>query len=156
MPLTKFSRVKYVLKDDSAACVGSRRKLLNPANNYNLHLNDTIAQLLIGYPIRQEWPFENRWNILISRLVKSDLIVYDLMDKANLLLEKRKFYTKEKENQGFTVIELEDLAFAFAILGIGLAGATVIFFVEVWRGRRSSNWRNFVFISKSEELYKQH
>ena len=35
------------------------------------------------------------------------------------------------------VITLKDLAFTFAILGIGLAGATVVFFVEVRKGRRT-------------------
>ena len=49
---------------------------------------------------------------------------------------KIKYKEKEKAHQKFQVITLKDLAFAFKILGIGLAISTVVFFVEVWKGRK--------------------
>ena len=128
--------VRYVLKDDSAACVTERRHLVNVVNQHDLHLSDTIIQMPFTFVIRKNWPLEKRMNILLSRLVESNIIEYAFMKDSEVLLRKRKFYEKEKENQGFTVIALKDLAFAFAILGIGLAGATVVFFFEVWKERK--------------------
>ena len=57
------------------------------------------------------------------------------MKDIDFILTKQKSREEEKENQSFTNIELKDLLFAFAILGIRLAGATIVFFVEVWKGR---------------------
>ena len=58
------------------------------------------------------------------------------MKDTESVLMKQKIDGKEKENQTFTVIALKDLGFAFAILGIGLAIFTVVFFVDIWKGRR--------------------
>ena len=136
IPLVKRNCLKYVLKTDSAACFEQRRLLVRVANRYDLHLSKTIIQLPFTYAIRKNWPLEKRINMLTSRLVESNIIEYVFMNNPEVLLRKRKFYDREKENQSPTVIALKDLAFAFAILGIGLAGATVVFFVEVWKGRK--------------------
>ena len=47
------------------------------------------------------------------------------------MYDKVKFDKKEKGEQKFEVITLAQLAFAFAILGIGLAFSTVVFIVEI-------------------------
>ena len=133
--LDNFNCPKYVLGDNNAACVNERLYLINTASKFDLHLSDTIIQMFVAYLIREDWPIEKRFNILISRLVESNIIEYVFMKDLELILRKQKFFEEEKENQGFTVIVLEDLAFAFAILGIGLAGATVVFLAEVWKGR---------------------
>ena len=135
VPLKNFDCVNYVLKDDNAACVAERFFLTKVATEYNLHLSDTIIQSPVAYLIRKNWPLEKKTNLLISRLVESNIIEYSFIKYTDVLLGKRKLYEKEKETQGFTVIALKDLAFAFAILGIGLAVATVVFFIEVWKGR---------------------
>ena len=136
VPLAKLNCVENVLKDENGACVAERFWLTMVANEYDLHLSDTIIQSPVAYRIRENWPLKKRMNILISRLVESNIIEYVFTKYTNVLLRKHKIHEKEKEIQGFTVIALKDLAFAFAILGIGLAGATVIFFVEVWKGRK--------------------
>ena len=56
-----------------------------------------------------------------------------------MILRKNKFDEKHKDDQRFAVITLKELAFAFAILMIRLAGATFVFFVEVSKGRSSLN-----------------
>ena len=127
---------QYVLRDDSGACVGDRRYLVYIANKYDFHLGSTITQMFFSYVIRNDWPLEKRFNIIISQLVESNIIEDVAMKDFQLILRKQKFHEKEKENQGFTVIALKDLAFAFAILGSGLASATAVFFVEVWKGRK--------------------
>ena len=128
--------VQSVLKDDSAACVGDRRYLVHIAKKYNIHLSATIINMFIEYFIREDFPFKKRMHIRISRLVESNIIEYVSMKDVESILRKEKFYEKEKENQGFTYITLNDLSFAFAILGIGLAVATIVFFIEVWKGRK--------------------
>ena len=135
-PLPTFSCLKYVLENDSAACLLTRAYLLEISHEHDLHLSDTILQYFRGFCIRHDWPLEERWNILISRLVESNIIDHHRIRNVNLILEKQKVYQKEKENQGPKVIRLKDLVFAFTILGIGLVGATVIFFFEVWKGRK--------------------
>ena len=74
VPLTDSNCVKFILKHDSAACVQDRRELVKLANKYNLHLSDTITQAFLAFRIRKDWPLEKRWNILISRLVESNII----------------------------------------------------------------------------------
>ena len=136
VPLSDISCVNYVLRNDSVACLRKREMLHEISNKYDLHLSDTIFQKFRAFNIRKDWPLEKRWNILMSRLVESHTLHYYHGVKDNLILEKQKFYVKEKEYQDPKVITLKNLAFAFAILGIGLAGATVVFFVEVWKGRK--------------------
>ena len=136
VPIEDFDCVTSVLKDDAAACVDDKRFLVSKANRYDLHMSDTIIPMFVAYFIREDWPLETRFNTLISRLVETNIIGYVFMKDVEPILRKQKFYEKEKENQSFTVIALEDLAFAFAVLGIGLASATVVFFVEVWKGRK--------------------
>ena len=136
VPLDDFNCAQYVLQDDSAACLSLSHHLIDIAKKYNFHLSDTVIQLLIAYLIREDWPLEKRWNILISRLVESNIVESIVTNKFNSISRLLKLYEKEKENQGPTVIALKDLTFAFAILGIGLGGATVVFFVEVWKGRK--------------------
>ena len=136
VPLNAFNCTQYVLRDNAAACVNERRYLVYTANKFDLHLSDTMIQMFVAYLIREDWPLENRLNTLISRLVESNIVENAFMNDLELILRKQKFYEKEKENHGFTVIVLKDLAFAFAILGIGLAGATVVFFIKVWKGRK--------------------
>ena len=136
VPLEDFDCVKSVLKDNAAACVNDKRFLVSEANKYGLHMSDTIIPMFVAYLIREDWPLEMRLNTLISRLVETNIIEYVIRKDVEPILRKQKFHEKEKENQGFTAIALEDLAFAFSLLGIGLASATVVFFFEVWKGRR--------------------
>ena len=136
VPLSNPNCLQYVLKVDKAACVAERFWLTKVTNEYDLHLSDTIIQSPIAYFIRKNWPLEKRMNVFISRFVESNIIEYVSTKFTEVRLWKRKFYEKAKANQGFTVIALKDLVFAFVILGIGLAGATVVFFVEVWKGRK--------------------
>ena len=135
-PLPGFSCVEYVLRNNSAACLQIRTRLVKISNKYDLHLSDAIIRNFRAFFIRDDWPLEQKWNILISRLVESHLIEHFRKMKVSLILKKQKFYEKEKDNQGPTVIRLKDLAFAFAVFGIGLAGATVVFFFEVLKGRK--------------------
>ena len=136
VPIEDLDCVTSVLKDNAAACVNDKRFLISGANKYHLHMSNTIIPMFIAYLIREDWPLETRFNTLISRLVETNIIEYVFMKDVEAILRKQKFYEKERENQSFTVIELEELAFAFSLLGIGLASATVVFFVEVWKGRR--------------------
>ena len=136
VPLDDFRCVEYVLRNNSAACVRERRHLINIANKYHLHLSDKMMQGFTAFMIRKDWPVEERVNTVISRLLEGHIIEYVYMKEIESVLMKQKIDEKDKENQTFTVIALKDLGFAFAILGIGLAISTVVFFVEVWNGRR--------------------
>ena len=135
-PVADFNCVEYVLRDAAAACVGDKFDLVNRANEFDLNLSGTIIQRFLAYVIREDWPLEERLNILISRLVESNIIEYVFMRDLKLSLRKQKFHQQEKEKEGFTVIKLREMAFAFTILGIGWASATIVFFVEVWKGRK--------------------
>ena len=131
-----YSCTKYVLKDDSAACVGDRRYFAYIANKYDLHLSATKISISFAYFMRPDWPLQKRMNIMFSRLAQSNIIEYISMKEGGFIFNGEKFHVEEKENQGFTHIALKDLLFAFAILGIGLAGATIVVFVEVWKGTK--------------------
>ena len=136
VPLDNFYCVEYVLRDNSAACVNGRRYLVNIAQKYDLHVSNFVIQGFTGFIIRKDWPVEDRLNTVISRLFKGHIIHYVYMKDIDSVLMKQKIDEEEKENQTFTVIVLKDLGFAFAILGIGLAISTVVFVIEIWKGRR--------------------
>ena len=136
VPLEAFDCTEYVLRDDTAVCVRDGTKLVNIANKYDLHLSDTLVPGLFVYFVREDWPVEERWNAITSRLFQGNIIEHIFMEDSKLRWWKEKLAKKDKQNQSFTVIALEELVFAFAILGIGLAIATVVFIIEVWTGRR--------------------
>ena len=130
---------KYVFRDHAAACINDRNLLLNVASEYDLHLSDMLLPMFVVFMIREDWPFEKRFNTVISRLVEGSIIDHVTMKEFDLTLRKQKSNAKQNDNQSFTVITLKDLAFAFTILGIGLVGATAVFIVEIWKCRRSLN-----------------
>ena len=136
VPLNDFDCSKYVLRDNSAACVADRRHLVNIANKYDLHLSDMLMQAFVVFVIRKDWPVEERFNTIVSRIFEGHIIEYVFMKQIESASMKQKIDEKEKENRTFTVIALKDLEFAFAILGIGLAISTVVFLIEVCIGRR--------------------
>ena len=136
VPLQKFACSKYVLRDDAAACIHDKLSLVSEANRYKLHLSNEIINMFIVFPIREDWPVEKRLNMILSRHVEGNIIDRVIKRAPDEILRRWKHYEKKKNEDGFTVMTLKDLAFAFPILGIGLAGATVVFFVEIWIGRR--------------------
>ena len=131
----KHSCVEYVLRDDSAACFMKRDQLVNSAYMNDLHLSDMLEGNDFMFIVRDDWPPQERFNLLLSRLFESNIIERVYSEDYKLFLRKQKFYEEEKANQSPTVIALKDVAFAFAMLGIGLTGATVVFFIELWKGR---------------------
>ena len=86
------------------------------------------------YLIRDDWPVEEKWNIVLSRLFEANIVEYVPLRGLKSFSSKLKYSEKEKNRQMFQVITLQKLAFAFAILGIGLAFSTVVFIVEVLIG----------------------
>ena len=133
--LEDFDCENYALKDDSAACVRDGWFLVDAATKPNLHLSNGMAMnMYLVYPIRGDWPVEERWNTIMSRLFEANILEYVREKELKLLISKAKYSAKEKNRQKFQVITLENLAFAFAILGIGLAFSTVVFIVEVLMG----------------------
>ena len=53
------------------------------------------------------------------------------MKDFQIIIGKQKFCEQEKKDQGPTVITLKELEFAFAMLGLESASATVLFLVEI-------------------------
>ena len=137
--LESFDCVKYVLEDDAAACLHDRIFHIDSAYKFHLHLSKTMIPMFIVFIIREDWPVEERLNAIISRLVEGNIYHRVRRNRLEQTLKKHKFNEKQKDNQGFTVITFKDLAFAFAILGIGLAGATVVFFLEICMRRKFLN-----------------
>ena len=88
------------------------------------------------YSIRDDWPVEERLNTVTSRLFEANIFEFVRKKQLRLIISKLKYNEKEKANQKFRDIALKDLAFAFAILGIGLEFSTVIVIIEVIVSRR--------------------
>ena len=142
VPIENFDCEKYVLKDASAACLTESTSAVNTAAKFNLHSsNDMLTTWFAIYLIREDWPVEERLNTVTSRLFEANIVELVLKKQLKLTISKHKYNEKERANQKFRVITLKDLAFAFAILGIGLAFSTVIFIIEVIMS--SMSWRRW-------------
>ena len=131
--LEDFDCWKYVLEDTGAACVREKTALFVIAGKYNLHLSsDYLVKMFIAYMIREDWPVEEKLNTLISRLFETHIYHRVLSGKLDSRMKRMKFNENEEKKQKFEVMTLKELAFAFAVLGIGLACSTVIFFLEIF------------------------
>ena len=136
VPLEHFTCIQYVLRDKAAACINDWRYISDQAIKYDLHLSNVLMQEFEVFLTREDWPLQERLNTVISRLNEGNIIKYVFMKDIESVFRKQDIEKKDIQIQSFTVMILKDLAFAFAILGIGLTTATVVFFVEVWMGRR--------------------
>ena len=127
-----FNCEEYAFRDADAVCVKDRVYAVDISAKLNLHVSKYIwIKMFIAYLIRDDWPLEERLNTLISRLYEAYILDYLREEGPGSTESKLKYYEKERSSQKFQVIELQELAFAFAILGIGLAFSTVVFIVEV-------------------------
>ena len=133
--LENFGCENYVLRDDSAACVEDWWFLVEVVTKSNLHMSNGMSmEMYLVYLIRDDWPVAEKWNIILSRFFEANILEYVRLKELKLLSSKLKHQEEEKKRQKFKVITLQELAFAFGILGIGLAFSTVVFIVEVLMG----------------------
>ena len=124
--------VEYVLKDPMAACLRGTYVLLYQAAQCKLHLSrEYIYKNYYTYAIRENWPLEQRLNEILSSLTESSILEYKLRKDADQQMQIIKVREMLYEDQGFQIITLGELSFAFAILGIGLGCATVTFIIEI-------------------------
>ena len=131
--LKDFHCEKYVLEDAGVACVRGRSLLTDIAKKYDLHLSsDYLMQSIAVYLIRKDWPVEERLSTFISRLFEANIFHQVFWKRVDSATRRNKYNEKQKYKQKFEVITLEELAFAFAILGIGLACSSVVFIVEIF------------------------
>ena len=131
--LEDFRCEKYVLEEARAACFDERLLLLHIAEEDNLYVSrDYLVKMFIVYFIREDWPVEDKLNILISRLFEANIFHRVGLERVDSTIKRIKYNEKEKDKKKFKIITLKELAFAFAILGIGLACSSVIFIVEIF------------------------
>ena len=131
--LEDFDCKKYVLEKASAACVYEWTLLINIAENYDLHLSrDYLLKMYGVYLLREDWPVEEKLNTVISRLFEADIFRLVLRKDAESTIRRFTYNEKVKDQKKFEVMTLKELAFAFAILGIGLVCSSVIFIVEIF------------------------
>ena len=88
--------------------------------------------MFLVYLIREDWPVEEKLNTIVSRLIEAGIFSRVSFEKEDSTMRKIKYDEKEKDKQKFAVMTLNELTFAFAILGIGLACSTVIFILEIF------------------------
>ena len=123
---------KYVLEESVAACASDWLLLIPLAEKYDLHLSsDYLMKSFVAYFIREDWPVEEKLNILTSRLFETDIFNRVFHKGVDSTIRRVKYNEKEKDERKFEVMTLKELAFAFAILGIGLACSSVIFILEI-------------------------
>lgn len=119
--------------DSSAACLlAAQGGVLDMVKELELHTSsEFITTLYSAFEIRLDWPLEQKVNIILSIMVEADVILpWDVKCKPVQLSDFK--YDKEvQNNEEFKKIELAELAFAFVILGIGLACATIVFVIEL-------------------------
>nr|XP_033334158.1 uncharacterized protein LOC117225000 [Megalopta genalis] len=149
-----FSRVKTVDHWDcseqvitlrNVACVADRSTLLRVAFKKNLHLSQhRIQTLSSAFVVRPDWPLNDRVSSMLLHLSEGGLI--DLAWRNTMANYVRKWMTKvDAGKKSYEVMKLEDLAFAFYMLFLGLGAALLAFLVEIGvrsRKGRAGGWNN--------------
>ena len=124
---------KYVLEDAGAASVRGLLPLIDIAEKYDLHISsDYLMQSFLVYVMRKDWAVEEELNTLISRLFEANISQGVFSKKVDSATRRNEYKKKEQGKKKFEVITLKELAFAFAILGIGLTCSSVVFIVEIF------------------------
>lgn len=122
----------HVKHDSSAACVCyAEGALLDVVREANLHVSsEFVVKDHVAFKIRWNWSLEQRVNTIIARMVESR-VLEPWNVKCNPV-QLSDFYEDAlvKNNRDFKKLELCELIFAFVILGIGLACATIVFIIE--------------------------
>lgn len=124
--------IRKVMDDKSAACLHILDGIiLDKVHEFHLHLSPMVSVTYLVFPITWNWPYEERFNKLLSILVEADgLEPWDV--KCNpVKLEDFQIDQDVKSNKKFKKMELGELLFAFVILGIGLVLATIVFIGEL-------------------------
>ncbi|XP_037912067.1 uncharacterized protein LOC119652196 [Hermetia illucens] len=95
----------------------------------------------LAFIVRKGWPFLTRFNEIVMRFSEAGFLFlwYEQAETAIILSERIKRLKDLKDTlQAFS---LEDMQTAFYILLIGLIFCTIIFFFELWLGRRKEGIR---------------
>ena len=122
----------FMLSDPFTACISGRSHLLTIAAKNDFYVSDRdIVEFYVVYAIREDWPLQDSFNRIITRLFEANLNFNQLQKERNALLLFTEFYKAAKEHRMFKALRLGNLNFAFEFLGIGLGLATVSFVAEV-------------------------
>ena len=126
----------YVLKDRWATCVRNKDILMYEADKFMLHLSRRILiPFYMAHVIRRDWPLEKRISLTLRRLKETGLMGFVYEENRKDLPGRIRRRENVTRDQGFKVLTLKQLDFAFGILGVGVELATLSFFIEVW-GRK--------------------
>lgn len=120
-----------VVNDSSIVSLVSEDSL-DHVKRFELHTSgEFITSLYAGFQIRWDWPLEENVNKILSIMVEADVIQpWDAKCKP-VQLSDFKYDQEVQNNKNFKPIELNEVAFAFVILAVGLACATIVFVIEV-------------------------
>lgn len=122
----------YVARDSSAVCIQNPVIIFDMARDYKLHVSDELPEKqYFSYAMRSDWPLEQKLNVILSRLAEADVHESWRMKCDETKWTDLQFDEEVLNNLDFKVLELNELTFAFVILGIGLTCATIAFIVEV-------------------------
>ena len=125
------SCIKYVLNASTAACINEGSVLVYHAAKRNLHMSrNNIYEKYYTYAIRDDWPLEQRVNEILSRLTESCVMNYKWEKELHKFSRILNAHREANNYKGFAVIMLDELSFAFVILGVGLGCATISFIIE--------------------------
>ena len=92
------------MKHDTAACVINQVVLVNTAKKFGLHLSDPLIPMFIVFIIREDWPLEERFNTIIPRLIKGNILDNIVEKDSDLILSKNKFDEKHANTLRIVVI----------------------------------------------------
>ncbi|XP_076175772.1 uncharacterized protein LOC143150977 isoform X2 [Ptiloglossa arizonensis] len=136
-----FGRVKtvdhwdcseYVQKFENAACAADRVDLLGIAFEKNLRLSKhRISTLYSGYAVRPNWPLRNRVGSLLMHASQGGLIRYWWDRTMSRYTRNWSKADGDAKRKGYEVMKLENLAFAFYVLIIGLGASSMLLFLEI-------------------------
>lgn len=129
--------IRPVKRDASAACISmASPDLFDHAQASGLHVSSEFYDsAYVAFEIQSDWPLEQRINVMMARLVEADLLrPWDVRCSSERLVDFQLTdyqRTMLRKSRTFESIDLAQFAWAFVILGIGLACATVTFVAEL-------------------------
>lgn len=124
--------INRILNDTRTVCISDLKLLRYYAGKYDLYIAKVPIQYTYSvYRMRKEWPLRGKFFTTIMRIKQTGLYDFSEQKASNFSKHRTTINELDDKNGEFTTVKLNDIAFAFKSLLLGLSIGILIFLIEI-------------------------